>query len=194
MSAITIIAAIDAINVEIKSHQDEIDRLVNARDTLGTLVSTDEAKPIRKGQRIRPVKVTEGPVIATGKIVDDEEGTLANDLADSIIEGASKSTGDGPSPRRRRKMNSEEAGEAFVKSAVKQATRKSTKSGNGQTRKQTLANLEKARAAKQAKSNGKVTRRDQIIALLNKGKSPQQIGDTLGIAPNYVYHVKRSIA
>jgi DNA-binding CsgD family transcriptional regulator len=193
MSAITIIAAIDAINVEIKSHQDEIDRLVNARDTLGTLVSTDEAKPIRKGQRIRPVKVEEGPVIATGKIVDDEEGTLANDLADSIIEGASKSTGDGPA-RRRRKMTSSEAGEAFVKSAVKQATRKSTKSGNGQTRKQTLANLEKARAAKSAKSNGKATRRDQIIALLNKGQSPRQIGDKLGIAPNYVYHVKRSIA
>jgi DNA-binding CsgD family transcriptional regulator len=194
MSATTIIAAIDALNVEIKSHQDEIDRLVTARDTLGTLVSTDEAKPIRKGQ-IRAVKVTEGPVIATGKIVDDEEGTLAKDLADSIIEGASKSTGDSPTPRRRRrKMNSEEAGEAFVKSAVKQATRKSTKSGNGQARKQNLANLEKARAAKTSKSNGKATRRDQIIALLNKGKTPQQIGDTLGIAPNYVYHVKRSIA
>jgi DNA-binding CsgD family transcriptional regulator len=193
MSATTIIAAIDAINVQIKVHQDEIDRLVTARDTLGTLVSIEEAKPVRKSQKIRPVKVEEGPVIATGKIVDDEEGTLANDLADSIIEGASKSTGDGPA-RRRRKMTSSEAGEAFVKSAVKQATRKSTKSGNGQSRKQTLANLEKARAAKQAKSNGKVTRRDQIIALLNKGKSPQQIGDTLGIAPNYVYHVKRSIA
>jgi DNA-binding CsgD family transcriptional regulator len=188
MSAITIIAAIDAINVEIKSHQDEIDRLVNARDTLGTLVSTEEAKPVRKSQKIRPVKVEEGPVIATGKIVDDEEGTLANDLADSIIEGAS-----GPA-RRRRKMTSSEAGEAFVKSAVKQATRKSTKSGNGQTRKQTLANLEKARAAKSAKSNGKATRRGQIIALLNKGQSPRQIGDKLGIAPNYVYHVKRSIA
>jgi DNA-binding NarL/FixJ family response regulator len=180
MSATTIIAAIDAINVQIKVHQDEIDRLVTARDTLGTLVSIEEAKPVRKSQ-----KVTEVPVV--------EEDTLANDLAESIIDNAKSSTGDGPA-RRRRKMTSSEAGEAFVKSAVKQATRKSTGRGNGQSRKQTLANLEKARATKAAKSNGKATRRDQIIALLNKGKSPQQIGATLGIAPNYVYHVKRSIA
>lgn len=176
MSAATsIIAAIDAINVEIKSHQDEIDRLIAARDTIGALVSTDEGKAIRKKFTAKdlPIKVEQGEPIATGKVVIDDD--------------TDEDTDESPAPKRattrgkgRRKMTSQEAGEAFVKSAVKQATRKSaTRQG-----KITVAS---------PKGNGKVTRRDQIIALLNKGQSPRQIGDKLGIAPNYVYHVKRSM-
>lgn len=178
MSAVTIIAAIDAINEQIKSHQDEIDRLVTARDTLGTLVSIEEAKPIRRAKlnsdTVKAPKVEQGPVIATGKIVIDEDTPTES-----------------PRRSRRRKMTPSEAGEAFVKSTVAQSTRKSTGKSSD---KRNLANLEKARAAKAAKSNGKATRRDQIIELLTKGKSPREIGDKLGIAPNYVYHVKRSIA
>jgi len=185
MSAATsIIAAIDAINVQIKVHQDEIDRLIVARDTIGALVSTDEGKAVRTKFTAKDLKieVEEGEPIATGRvIVDDDEET-----AD---EPAPKATTRG---KGRRKMTSQEAGEAFVKSAVKQATRKSTTRGKS-SGKQTLADRTTTIRVNSPKGNGKVTRRDQIIALLNKGQSPRQIGDKLGIAPNYVYHVKRSM-
>lgn len=49
------------------------------------------------------------------------------------------------------------------------------------------------RTAKRSNGEGE-SRKDQIVALLDEGLSPREIGDELGIAPNYVYHVKRSLA
>jgi DNA-binding NarL/FixJ family response regulator len=43
------------------------------------------------------------------------------------------------------------------------------------------------------KGDGKGTRKDQIIALLDEGMSPRDIADELGIATNYVYNVKRGM-
>jgi hypothetical protein len=179
MSAATsIIAAIDALNVEIKSHQDEIDRLTIARDALGGLVSTEEGKAIR-GKSHRPVgePIVESPVKGAIDVDDDDAEELANEVP--VKKSTRKQGG--------RKMTSAEAGEAFVKSAVKQATRKGGNAPKSTTRKATIK-------VATPKGNGKVTRRDQIIALLNKGQSPRQIGDKLGIAPNYVYHVKRDLS
>jgi len=40
---------------------------------------------------------------------------------------------------------------------------------------------------------GKQTKKDQIIALLDEGMSPREVADELGIATNYVYNVKRGM-
>jgi hypothetical protein len=43
------------------------------------------------------------------------------------------------------------------------------------------------------KGDGKGTRKDQIIGLLDEGMSPRDIAEELGIATNYVYNVKRGM-
>lgn len=162
----TILASIDALTAEIKdkraaieSMTAEVTRLETAREALGSLVSVDEAKPVRKAQRA--------------------------------------------------KMTPSEAGEKLVESVVKQAreqaTRTQTHPNGGTARKARNARAE-SRATKRgakttSKRNGKATtnghkpqRRDQIIALLDEGMTPREIGNELGIAPNYVYHVKRNLA
>lgn len=113
-------------------------------------------------------------------------------------------------------MTPSEAGEAFVKSAIKQSRKAKgdtdTKDEAATLREQRIENLRKAREAKAAKAKGnqpkssratgkrastngnhKGTRRDQIVALLKQDMSPRDIGEKLGIAPNYVYHVKRAM-
>lgn len=40
---------------------------------------------------------------------------------------------------------------------------------------------------------GKVTKKDKIIALLDEGMSPREIAEELDIATNYVYNVKRGM-
>jgi hypothetical protein len=43
------------------------------------------------------------------------------------------------------------------------------------------------------KGDGKGTKKDQIIAMLDEGMTPREIADDLGIATNYVYNVKRGM-
>lgn len=62
-----------------------------------------------------------------------------------------------------------------------------TKSSSRSTKQST------SRKSRSKNGNGGESRRDQIIALLDQGMSAREIGDELGIAPNYVYHVKRSM-
>lgn len=37
------------------------------------------------------------------------------------------------------------------------------------------------------------SKKDKIAAMLDEGMAPREIADELGIAPNYVYNVKRSL-
>jgi hypothetical protein len=185
-STTTIIAAIDAVTTELKARraelvelnervanvEAEVTRLTVAQESLGQLVTVDQAKEVRSPK------------------------SPATEQVDTPKEQRATRKGKKPG-----KMTPSEAGMALVESVIEQATAtsgdapKAKRNGTDRSlREERIENLAKARAAKVAKNGTKPNRREQIVSLLDKGLSPREIGNELGIAPNYVYHVKRDMA
>lgn len=80
-----------------------------------------------------------------------------------------------PAPKRRTKPGAKKRGRPKGSTNRKHQRPNAAKNGNGN------------RAARG-------TRKAEIISLLDEGLSPREIGDELGITPNYVYNVKRELA
>lgn len=57
----------------------------------------------------------------------------------------------------------------------------------------TKTTARKPAKAKATSASDKMTRRDEIIELLEQDWTPKEIADELGIKPNYVYHVKADL-
>lgn len=185
MAAQSILDAIDAINTEIATHEVAIERLVVARKALGDLLTVDDTVGDAEGH----VPAPKSTRVSTRKAKSTEaKPEAAPSNGEALVEAIIKQT--------RAKSSDAPKGKKGGKSTPAPKASPSGKKALASLREQRIENLAKARAAKAAKQgNGdKPNRREQIIALLQEGLSPKEIGTELGIAPNYVYHVKRSLA
>lgn len=172
MTGTTISTVATSINTEIERLQAQIDRLIEARNALGTEQATVLATV---------TEITEAPKVkATRKSTKRApKGNGNGNRREQIIHLLTTT-----------EMSPREIGDALgiaptyvyhvkrdlgnTKSAPK-ATKKATTKGTRKSAKVTGAN-----------------RREQIIHLLTTTDlNAKQIGDKLGIAPTYVYHVKR---
>lgn len=210
-----ILASIDAINAEIKKCEEQIVKLVTARDTLGELVTVEEAIDsghVDKRARERAAVEAQAEEVVPKRRrrrAADVEAEAISEADDSTSEAAQDaSSGDSSDeteatpPRsarsaqrrtaraeKRAKMTPSEAGEALVETVVKATRREAAKPAP----KATPAKATTKRTAAKSSNGDKPNRREQIAKLLKQGKAPREVADALGIAPNYVYHVKRSL-
>jgi DNA-binding NarL/FixJ family response regulator len=76
------------------------------------------------------------------------------------------------------------------KPAGKSSSRKTSAAKSGTSSRKARV---KSGSKSSSKSSDEPSRKDLIAGMLNDGKSPKEIADELGIKPNYVYHVKRSL-
>lgn len=171
MTGTTITTVATSITTEIERLQAQIDRLIEARNALGTEQATVLATV---------TEITEAPKVkATRKSTKRApKGNGNGNRREQIIHLLTTT-----------EMSPREIGDALgiAPTYVYHVKRDlgNTKSAPKATKK---ATTKKAKATKVTGAN----RREQIIHLLTTTDlNAKQIGDKLGIAPTYVYHVKR---